>query len=346
MNPRNFSLLSGTRMVLALVILTAYCFLPAAAMTVTDDAGAVVTLNATPERIVSLAPSNTELLAKLGLIDHLVGVTDVCDYPPEVQNLTRIGGYSAISIEKVAAARPDLVIASDITPQETVNRLRGLGLHVVVVSPRNINDLERDIHLVGTLTGSENRADALATNLSARLLTVAAASPKTNKPTVAHVVWHSPLYVSGNDTLQNDVIGHAGGVNIFSEKSGWGTVSLEEFLTSNPDIIIVNGGGGMDSTSSDVILEAFMTNPQYASLAAVKNHRVYAVNADTISRAGPRIVDATEQVAMHIHSWHEEQAAADAADLPATSQKMPGFAGPAAMLGLGGCIVLVRWGRL
>lgn len=200
--------------------------------------------------------------------------------------------------------------------------------------------------MAGTLTGTESQADALATNLSARLFTVAAASPKTGKPTVAPVVWHSPFYVSGNDTLQNDVIGHGGGINIFSEKSGWGTVSLEEFLTSNPDIIIVNRGRGMDSASSDVILKAFMTSPQYASLSAVKNHLVYAVNADTISRAGPRIVDATEQVAMHINSWHKERAAADAADLPATSQKMPGFGGPAAMLGLGGCIVLIRRGRL
>ncbi|MDD1686713.1 cobalamin-binding protein [Methanoregula sp.] len=336
----------GIRIIPVLVLLMACLIGPAAAITVTDDAGTVITLNATPQRIVSLAPSNTELLAALGLLDHMVGVTDVCDYPPGVSTIPRIGGYSAISTEKVAAARPDLVVASDITPQETVSRLRGLGLQVVVVSPHNIGEMIRDVGMLGTLTGTETRADELAANLTARLSAVAAASPKTGKPAVAHVVWHSPLYVSGNDTLQNDVIEHAGGTNVFSDKDGWGTVSLEEFLTANPDIIIVNGGGGMDSTSSDVILEAFMTNPQYASLAAVKNHRVYAVNADTISRAGPRIVDATEQVATIINAWHDERAAADAAALPATTQKTPGFAGPAAMLGLGACIVLMRRGRL
>jgi len=346
MNPPTFSQTPGTLIVPVLVLLLVCLVGPAAAITVTDDAGTVITLNATPDRIVSLAPSNTELLASLGLLDHMVGVTDVCDYPPAVQNITRIGGYSAISTEKVAAARPDLVVASDITPQETVSRLRGLGLTVVVVSPHDIDDMIRDVGVLGTLTGTETRADELAANLTTRLSAVASASPKTGKPTMAHVVWHSPLYVSGNDTLQNDVIEHAGGKNIFSGKSGWGTVSLEEFLTANPDIIIVNGGGGMDSTSSDVILEAFMTNPQYASLAAVKNHRVYAVNADTISRAGPRIVDATEGVATIINAWHDEQDAADATALPAASQKTPGFAGPAAMVGLGACIVLVRRGRL
>ncbi|MCK9632651.1 MAG: cobalamin-binding protein [Methanoregula sp.] len=346
MNPTSFNQTSATWIVPVLVLLLACLIQPVAAITVTDDAGTAVTLNKIPQRIVSLAPSNTELLVSLGLRDRMVGVTDVCDYPPAVQNITRIGGYSAISTEKVAATRPDLVVASDITPQETVSRLRGLGLTVVVVSPCNIDDMIRDIGVVGTLTGTMTRADELAANLSARLSAVAAAASKTDKPTVAHVVWHSPLYVSGNDTLQNDAIEHAGGVNRFSEKSGWGTVSLEEFLTANPDIIIVNGGGGMDSTSSDVILEAFMTNPQYASLSAVKNHRVYAVNADTISRAGPRIVDATEQVATIINSWHYERAATNPVALPATTSKTPGFAGQVALLGLGACIVLMRRYRL
>lgn len=336
----------GMRIIPVLVLLMACLIGPVAAIAVIDDSGTTVTINATPQRIVSLAPSNTELLTSLGLLDHMVGVTDVCDYPPAVQNITRIGGYSAISTEKVAAARPDLVVASDITPQETVSRLRGLGLTVVVVSPHDIDDMIRDVGVLGTLTGTETRADELAANLTTRLSAVASASPKTGKPTMAHVVWHSPLYVSGNDTLQNDVIDHAGGTNRFSGTSGWGTVSLEEFLTANPDIIIVNGGGGMDSTSSDVILDAFMTNPQYASLAAVKNHHVYAINADTISRAGPRIVDATEQVATITSAWYDEQDAADAAARPTTSQKTAGFAGPAAILGLGTCIVLERRGRL
>ena len=346
MNHPEFSRTAGTRIVPVLALLLACLVGPAVAITVTDDTGTVITLNATSQRIVSLAPSNTELLAALGLLDQVVGVTDVCDYPPEVSAITRIGGYSAISTEKVAAVRPDLVVASDITPQETVSRLRGLGLTVVVISPHNIGDMIRDIGVLGTLTGTKTRADELAGNLSARLSAVAAAGPESGKPTIAHVVWHSPLYVSGNDTLQDDVIERAGGVNIFSEMNGWGTVSLEEFLTTNPDIIIVNGGGGMDSASSDVILEAFMTNPQYASLAAVKNHRVYAVNADTISRAGPRIVDATEQVASIVRDWQDAEAVARGRTQPAaTTQKTPGFTGPVAMLGFIACIVLIQRGR-
>jgi iron complex transport system substrate-binding protein len=332
-------------MVMLIVVVVLMCdILPVSAITVTDDAGNTVSLNATPSRIVSLAPSNTEILAALGLLDRVVGVTDVDNYPPAVNNITRIGGYSSISIEKVAAVQPDLIIASDITPQATVDRLRELGLTVVVVSPRNIGHMIRDVRMVGTVTGAGPRADQLAGNLSDRLTAVLPCTQPPGRPTVAHVVWNDPLYISGNDTLQNDVILHAGGVNAFAEKSGWGTVSLEEFLMKNPDVIIVNGGGGMDSLTKDVILEAFMTNPQYASLSAVKNHRVYAVDADIISRPAPRIVDATEQVARLIHPECFTETNTTVNAIPTTPVKSPGFCAGTAVLFIS-LIILLQRGR-
>jgi len=155
------------------------------------------------------------------------------------------------------------------------------------------------------------------------------------------VVWYKPLYVSGSNTLQNDVITNAVGVNVFAERTGWNTVSLEEFLLTNPDIIIVSGGGGMDSSEKDVILEEFMTNPQYASLSAVKNHHVYAVNADTISRPGPRIADAAEEVGRIISAVTEERAGQMSGDTDAGNAKTPGFsAGVAALAILGICLVM------
>ena len=326
------------------VIVLVLGIIPVSAITVTDDAGMTITLNATPSRIVSLSPSNTEILAALGILDRVVGVTDVCDYPPEVKNITRIGGYSAISIEKVAAARPDLVIASDLTPKETVDRLQTLGLAVVVVAPRNIDHMIRDIRMVGTMTATESRAEVLAANLSYRIAAVLPCPSITDRPTVAHVVWHKPLYVSGNDTLQNDVITHAGGENVFADRNGWSTVSLEEFLMKNPDIIIVNGGGGMDSSEKDVIREAFMTSPQYASLSTVKNNHVYSVNADIISRPAPRIVDATEQVARLIHPECFTQATSFHGATPTPTVKSPGFCASSAVL-LISLIMLLRRGR-
>jgi len=323
-------------------LVLAYCIPPVSAVTITDDAGRGVSLNATPMRIVSLAPSNTEILGALGLLDRVVGVTDVCDYPPEVKNLTRIGGYSSLSTEKIAAVRPDLVLASDITPAESVQRLQEIGLTVVVIAPRNINETILDIRLIGNLTGTESRADTLAANLSSRLTAIASVAPAGKRPTVAHVVWDDPIYVSGNDTLQNDVIEHAGGINAFANVSGWGTISLENFLIKNPDIIIVSGGGGMDNGTRDVILDDFMTKPQYASLSAVKNHHVYAMNADVISRAGPRIVDATEQVAEDIRAAGRTDETAHESATPTLTS--PGFCTGSAILLL--CLIFsFRRGR-
>jgi iron complex transport system substrate-binding protein len=341
MNPEHFPK-NHAPALLAMAIALVVCILPAAAISVTDDAGMTISLNATPLRIVSLSPSNTEILAALSLTDRIVGVTDVCDYPPEVKNKTRIGGYSSVSIEKVAAARPDLVIASDLTPKETVDRLRALDLPVVVVAPRNISHMIQDIRMVGTLTGTERRAEVLAANLSDRIAAVLPCPSTAGHPTVAHVVWHEPLYVSGNDTLQNDVIMHAGGENVFADRNGWSTVSLEEFLMKNPDIIIVSGGGGMDSSEKDVIREAFMTKPQYASLSAVKNNHIYSVNADIISRPAPRIVDATEQVAHFIHPECFTQATLPLSTTPTV--KSPGFCVGSVVL-LISLIIFLRRGR-
>jgi iron complex transport system substrate-binding protein len=138
------------------------------------------------------------------------------------------------------------------------------------------------------------------------------------------------------------VIVHAGGVNVFADRSGWSTVSLEEFLLANPDIIIVSSGGGMDSSKNDLIRKEFMTRPQYASLSAVKNSHVYVVNADIISRAGPRIADAAEDIARITHAVEEERAASRAVAIPTGATKTPGFTAIIAALGL---LAIVARGR-
>lgn len=341
MMPETRTRITRCTVLLTMIVVLVQSVIPVSAITFTDDAGAGITLDTRPERIVSLSPSCTEILAALGLLDRVVGITDVCDYPPKVQNKTRIGGYSAISIEKVAATRPDLIIASDLTPKETVSRLSEIGLQVIVVAPKNIDHVLKDIRLVGEITGTGPQAEELAANLSRRIAAAQPARESGFRPTVVHVVWYKPLYVSGNNTLQNDVISNAGGMNVFVHRSGWSTVSLEEFLLTNPDIILVSGGGGMDSSEKDVILDEFMANPQYASLAAVKNHHVYAVNADIISRPGPRIADAAEEVSRIFSAVAEERAAQMPGTTDAGNAKAPGFsAGIAALTIFGLCLAM------
>ncbi len=326
MNPNG----ARTALLVALATLV-LCLAPASAATFTDDSGTQITLDGPPERIVSLSPSNTEILAALGLLDRVVGVTDVCDHPPEVRNLTRIGGFASVSIERVAAANPDLVIASDLTPAETVARLRELGLPVMLVAPKSIDHVLQDIRLVGEVTGTGTRADDLAADLSRRMAG-ATGGGTTDRPLVAHVVWHTPLYVSGNATMQDDIVTRSGGTNAFADRDGWSTVSLEEFLQANPDIIIVSSGDGMIASNRDVILDEFTTNPQYASLSAVRNGHVHAVNADMLSRPGPRVADATEEVGRIIAAFDAERAGGNASTPGAGTTQSPGFSH--AMVGL------------
>jgi len=289
-------------LVLALMVIAiAFCILPATAVTITDDTGNVVSLDHAPVRIVSLSPANTEILAALGLADRIVGITDVCDFPPDIQNKTRIGGYASVSIEKVAAMQPDLILASDLTPEGTVRRLRDLGFPVAVVAPHSVDSLILDICMVGILTGAKEPAENLSNRLLDRLTTAYSSGSITHNPTVAHVIWHDPLYVSGNNTLQNAAIVRGGCRNVFADRDGWITVSLEEFLARDPEIIIVNGGDGMNWPGKDLIRETLMENPHYATLSAVKNNRVFVVDADIISRPSPRIVDAIERIARFVH---------------------------------------------
>ena len=290
---------------------------------------------------MSLSPSNTEILAALGLLDKVVGVTEVCDYPPEMKNKTRVGGYSAISIEKVAVVKPNLVIASDKTPKETVSRIKEIGVPVIVIAPKNVDHVIRDIGMIGRITGTETQAEVLVANITRRIAKVSA-DPGSNSPSVAHVVYYKPLTVSGNTTMQNDIISRTGGTNVFAGRNGWRTISLEEFLLANPDIIIVSGGGGMDSSGRDVILDDFMTNSQYASLSAVKNHHVYAINADIISRPGPRIADAAEEVSRIISAIEEDRVAQQPVTVPGTTAKTPGFSAIIAVLGFIAVVIAIK----
>lgn len=275
----------------------------AGVITVTDDAGETVTILGTPERIVSLAPANTEVLFALGLDDRIVGVTDYCDYPPAALDKPKVGGYSTVNIEKVVAADPDLVFASYGNTEDVVNRLRDLGLTVISLDPTTIDDVLHDITLAGEATGREEEAAKLVQNLTDRIQAVTDKTRALEKrPTVAHVIWYDPIWVSGNATFQDEVIEKAGGLNAFDSVEGWGIVSLEVFITTDPDYIIVNSGTGMTKEEGhDIIYDYFMTEPRMQELSAVRNNHVYIIDADIVSRGGPRIVDALEEVARDLH---------------------------------------------
>ncbi|MEN6610090.1 MAG: cobalamin-binding protein [Methanoregulaceae archaeon] len=304
---------------------------------ITDDAGLVVILPESSDRIVSLAPSNTEILGALGLMNRTVGVTEYCNYPQEALNKTTVGGFSSVNLEKVVALKPDLILAAPSNGKETVDRLRSLGLTVIVLNPTDIEGVLASIRTVGIATGTESRADSLVQQLKTRLADVRnrTACAGGSAPTVAHVVWYDPIWVSGNGTYQDEVIRRAGGVNAFPHIESWGTVTLEDFLIADPDYILVNGGTGMGnySSESNEVLNYFLRDARLSQIRAVKENHLILVDSDSISRGGPRIVDAVEQVAK---SLHPECFAANVTQQPVATpaQKSPGYGAVPALIAL------------
>jgi iron complex transport system substrate-binding protein len=276
-------------------------------VTLVDSMGNVVTFTSPPERIVSLAPSNTEMLFAVGAGDKVVGVTDFCNYPynftawVEAGNMTSIGNYYAPSVEPIVALEPDLVLASTGSLDAAEN-LKSLGYNVLVVESKTIDGVLQDILLIGRATGTDIQAGDLVSDIRSRIdnVTNQAATAATT-PKVYHEVWNDPLMSVGPSTFIDELISCAGGENIFHDAaSSWPVVSSEAIIEKNPDVMffpdMYMGVGNFYET-----IETVASRPGWDTISAVQNGALYEINADIISRSGPRLVDALEIIAKMVH---------------------------------------------
>jgi iron complex transport system substrate-binding protein len=262
---------------------------------VTDDFGYKMTItNVT--RIVSLAPSNTEILFAVGASSRVVGVTDYCDYPPEVLNISSIGGFANVNIEAVVNLNPDLVLAAYGNGEQTIDQLRNLNLTVVALNPENTEDIIKNILLVGNITENDDNASLIAANMRQEIKDITDATTdisENQKAKVLYIVWDAPLYAAGDDTYADDLIKKAGGINI-AKSSGWPVMGLESVIAQNPQIIITSG---MGTGASEALRGRIMNNTVLAQTDAVRANRVYAVaDPNVIERAGPRITQGLKEL--------------------------------------------------
>ena len=307
------------------------------AVTITDDLGVTVTIENPPERIVSLSPANSEILFALGLDEKIVGVTEYCTYPEAALSKEKIGGFSTVNIEKVSVLNPDLIVAADGNSEETVSHLRELGFTVITINADTIDTTLDDILLLGKATGADDEAEALVSSMKEDLAEIAEKTSAEEKPTILHCMWTDPLWVSGSGTFQDEMITAAGGVNAAADEGGWVALTMEKFLTMNPDIIVVDSGNGMGVGADDALRDFFLKDPRMQSLSAVQNERVYVVNADIIDRGGPRIVDGVEALAEIAHPDIFGEYGGNT-----NSAKSPGFSVLGVLAGLGAVITLRR----
>jgi len=278
-----------------------------------DDHDYTTSLTAYPEKIVSLAPSATEILYAVDAGDKVVGVTDYCDYPYdfktwiEAGNMTSVGGFQDTNVEVIASLNPDLILATGGVQEETVEALRDLGYKVLVLDPANIDGVFRDIELVGNATGKRAEATALVNNMTSRIDAVAnKVAGVTSKPKVYYEVWFTTqsIWSVGAKGFETELIAKAGGVNIFENDS------LEHFQTDseviiskNPDIILLPVG--METVGSElpfwVSFDTVKARPAWDSISAVQNDKLYQIDGNAIERAGPRIADMIETLAAIFH---------------------------------------------
>jgi iron complex transport system substrate-binding protein len=260
-----------------------------------------------PQRIVSTAPSITELLYALGLGDRVVGVTRFCRYPPEARLKPKIGDYTSPNLEAIAALKPDLVIVQT-NPVHLADRLGKLKLRVLEIDQENIAAIHKSIHEVGAATSTGHIAAQLSDSIRdglAKIHTRASGFPRVR---MMFVIGRSPnrldgLVVAGRASYLNEVIEVAGGENVFRDAvAGYPGVSLEEVMARNPEVIVDMG----DMSDTVGVTEEHKRNVialwnRIPNLAAVKQHRVFAVASDIFVVPGPRVIEAAKEFAEMLH---------------------------------------------
>jgi iron complex transport system substrate-binding protein len=245
-------------------------------------------------RIVSLAPSSTEILYALGVGDRVVGVDQYSDWPPAAAAVPRVGSDLSPSVERILALKPDVVfIATSANSRELPAELERLGVRVVISHVETLDDLWRDIVASGDAVGRHDAGVALAASLRARVAATHARVAALPVPRVLLVVWADPLTVVGGHSFVDEVIRAAGGANIAGDSAQpYPQYSVERMLARAPEVIVVGshkGGPPLAPLTS------------HTSLPAVKNGRIHSVDGDLLFRPGPRLVDGVELLARLFH---------------------------------------------
>lgn len=249
-----------------------------------------------PRRIVSLAPSVTEIVFALGAGDRLVGATAQCDEPAEARAVDRVGTFLTPNVELVMAKQPDLVLAVPSPGnRRAVETLRQMGLRVVVMEPRSVAETRAAILQVAELLGRREVGESLAASFDRRLAGVRLAVEGKPAPRVLFLVGRNPLMVAGGGTLQDELITIAGGMNIGARAgSGWPRVDIEFVLAEAPDVLI-------DATMGSGAEENGTFWSHFAELPAVRTGRVHTASDSRLLRPGPRIPEAAELVSSWVH---------------------------------------------
>jgi iron complex transport system substrate-binding protein len=270
-------------------------------ITLTDGLGREVKLATPAQHVVSLAPSNTEILFAIGAGSQVVGRDQLSDYPEVAKAATDIGSaFEALNTELIVSLKPDLILAAEINTPDQVKALEALGLTVYYLkNPTTLEELYSNLDIVAQLTGHEADAAKLIDDLKARVAAVdAKIATATEKPTAFYeldATDPAKPYTVGKGTFITLLIERAGGQNIAGDMDEYPQLSLEQVVAADPDFIILG------DSAYGITPESVASRPGWDGLSAVTNNRVFPFDDNLLSRPGPRLVDGLEALAKLLH---------------------------------------------
>ena len=268
-----------------------------ASTTVIDDYGRTIKIGEVPKRIISAAPTPTEILFAVGAGDTVVGVDDYSDYPAETKNITKVGSFE-LNVEVILSLKPDLIISSDLVPLSQLQMLEDRGVPYIILAARSIQDVFKDIKLVGLITGHLEDASQVVAGLQDRIDAVSAKTSDANLTRPRVYLEFYPMWTYGPGSFGDDLISLAGGTNIAANTSAEYVPITDEFvIAQNPEIIVYTVGSNYNETTAVTIA----ARPGWSGVSAVEHGEIYTIDDNIVSRYGPRIVDGLEQLASILH---------------------------------------------
>lgn len=262
-----------------------------------DEAGHTVRIPQPVQRIISLSPNLTETIYALGLQDRLVGDTDYCDYPPDAQKKTKVGGAINPSLEQIVALRPDLVLVTKLNRLETLHALDDLGIPWYATDPHTVQEIVSSTERLADVLGVPEAGASVAADLERRLADLRQRLTGAAPRRVLFIVWADPLISVGKNTFIADALRLAGANSIVDSSQDWPQMSLEEVVQLQPDFLVF-AESHADSGQND--FDVLAQRPGWRGLDAVRNRR-FAVISEAVNRPAPRIVSAIEDLARQLH---------------------------------------------
>ncbi|MBP2026809.1 iron complex transport system substrate-binding protein [Acetoanaerobium pronyense] len=264
-------------------------------MTIVDSYGRAVELETEPQRVISIAPSITEIIYSIDAQEKLVGRTDFCDYPEDVIEIESIGSLTDPSIEKIMEINPDIVIASTHFKEDVLKKMEELGIKVLILyGPESFEGVYETVEKVGAILNKEENAKTVVNQMKEKVEYVTSRVQGREKPSVYYVVGYGEFgdYTATGETFISKMIEMAGGSNAADDAQGW-KYSIEKVLEKDPDILICSKyfdtKTGIENANG------------YSQLTAVKEGRLFEIDNNKLDRQGTRLADGLEELAKLIH---------------------------------------------